>query len=250
MKSKPTDRNVSLARALSKLGLCSRSEAMRMIASRRVKVNGQTVTNPSRRCSLESDRFQVDGSGITKKQLVYILMNKPAGIVTTKSDERGRPTVYDILGDVGSWVFPVGRLDKETTGLLLLTNDNRFGERLTSPRSNVVKIYIAELDRKMADDALSIIRHGMKLEGDQLLPAEVKPLDATRIELSLREGKNRQIRRMCKKLGYTVVKLERIAVGNLTLVGVPPGRWRHLKKDEVEVLSRRVVSSEYLSIKC
>src|SRR5437867_1000756 len=128
---KSIQRRVSLARALSKLGCCSRAEAERAIRQGRVALNAEVVRDPSLRCSPDHDLIALDGKPVRQKELVYILMNKPPGVITTRSDERGRPTVYDLLGDIGRWVFPVGRLDKDTSGLLLLTNDNQLGERLT-----------------------------------------------------------------------------------------------------------------------
>ncbi len=142
-------RNVSLARALSKLGVLSRSQAEQAIIDKRVSVNGKIIINPSLRCSMDDDRIEIDGKPVRQTSFVYIVMNKPVGIVTTRSDERGRKTVYDLLGDVGQWIFPVGRLDKDSSGLLLFTNDHRLGERLTNPDSKVPKTYIVTLDKPL-----------------------------------------------------------------------------------------------------
>ena len=230
-------RNVSLARALSKLGHCSRTEADSLIRNGDVAVNGAVVKVPSFRCSLSHDKITVKEKPLAPKTLLYIMMNKPVGVVTTKSDERGRETVYDVLGDIGKWVFPVGRLDKDTSGLLLFTNDHRLGERLTNPNSKVSKTYIVLLDRPMLQEHIAIFRHGMTLDEEQLMPAKVRQMKENVLGLTIYEGKNRQVRRMCQALGYTVVSLERVAIGNLKLDGLNPAQWRNLLPDEVLLLT-------------
>ena len=207
-----------------------------MIREGRVSVNGNVVRNPSRRCSPADDRFAVDGLKLAPKRLVYILMNKPEGVVTTRSDERKRATVYDVLGEMGSWLFPVGRLDKDTSGLLLLTNDNQLGEKLTSPRSRVPKTYRVRLDRKIGDADLGKLRKGITLRGTKLLPAVVSREDGTSFEMTIVEGKNRQIRRMCEQLGFNVLALMRVKIGECDLGGLKPGEWRYVTKREVQLL--------------
>ena len=145
-------RDVSLARALSKLGYCSRSQAVDLITGERVTVNGRIIRNAAFRCNPTGDRIVVDGSPLDEKELIYIILNKPAGVVTTRSDELGRRTIYDLLRDNikhMKWVFPVGRLDKDTSGLLLLTNDNRFGDLLTNPGSKIPKTYEVQLNKPL-----------------------------------------------------------------------------------------------------
>ncbi|HEY6192554.1 MAG TPA: pseudouridine synthase [Bacteroidota bacterium] len=231
-------RAVSLARALSKLGYTSRSRAAELIRSGRVSLNGRIVRNPSARCSPGEDRFLVDGSILPRKRIVTVLMNKPEGVVTTRSDERSRPTVYDVLGDEGRWLFPVGRLDKDTSGMLLLTNDNRLGERLTNPRSKIPKTYRVSLDRPPSDTDLEMFEKGMSINGEKLLPAAVSRESGTILELTILEGKNRQIRRMCEQLGYAIVSLMRVKMGGLGLGALKKGEWRYLTAREVELLSR------------
>ena len=234
---KPTlRRDVSLARALSKLGFCSRTEAGALIADGRVRVNGTVATSPARRVSMSKDKVTVDGKKIPEKTLVYILMNKPSGLVTTRSDERGRPTVYDLLGDMGQWVFPVGRLDLETSGLLLLTNDNRLGESLTNPVSKVPKTYHVTLDKEVLAEHFLTIRAGMTIKGLQLLPAAISPLGKRRVEMTIVEGKNRQIRRMFESLGYRVVGLDRTAIGSLSAGSLKPGEWEYLDEPRTKLL--------------
>ena len=146
-RSQSSSKNVSLARALSKFGVASRSQSMNLVAAGRVSVNGAKKTDPSFRVAMEKDEIAVDGRILCEEQFLYIMLNKPVGCVTTRSDERGNPTVYDYLQDIEEWIFPVGRLDKETGGLLLFTNDHRLGERLTNPSSRIPKTYRVTLDR-------------------------------------------------------------------------------------------------------
>ena len=228
-------RNVSLARALSKLGFTSRSIAAQLVRQRKVSVNGRIVIDPTFRCALDSDTIQVDGKKLRTTQLVYIAMNKPKGVVTTRSDERGRRTVYDILGDVGRWVFPVGRLDKNTSGLLILTNDNRLGESLTNPKSKIPKTYRVMLDKQIAPGDVQLMERGMVLDGERLLPAKVKQKPAGVVEITIVEGKNRQIRRMCDSLGYEILDLVRTNIGHLSLEGLKLGSCRYLSENEIRL---------------
>jgi 23S rRNA pseudouridine2605 synthase len=231
-----TPADVSLARALSKLGYCSRSEAAGIIADGRVRVNGVVVTSPARRVALSTDAIVVDDRDIGKKELVTIVMHKPVGLVTTRSDEKGRPTVYDLLGEVGRWIFPVGRLDKETSGLLLFTNDNRLGELLTNPASKVPKTYRVTLDDEPGEGDLRTVRSGMRLGDERLLPALAERSGPRQVDLTIVEGKNRQIRRMFASLGYEVVALERTAIGRFQAGTLAAGTWRKLTAAELKLL--------------
>jgi len=233
---KVIQRNISLTRALSKLGYTSRAQAEQIILAGRVGINGKIMKNPSFRCSLDLDDITIDGQRVIRKEFTYIIMNKPVGIVTTRSDERGRHNVYDILDNVGRWIFPVGRLDKDTSGLLLFTNDNQLGERLTNPKSKVSKTYIVKLKKHISHEHLNLFRQGIILDGAKLLPAKVKLLSEKEIEMTIFEGKNRQIRRMCESLGYKVVSLIRIKIGSLELDNLKPGEWKYIRKSKVEKL--------------
>ena len=227
---------VSLARALSKLGYCSRAVAERIILEGRVRVEGKQMRNSSVRIAPECAMITVDGKEVFKKDYVYIVLNKPAGVVTTRSDEKGRKTVYDVLGDIENWLFPVGRLDKDTSGLLLLTNDTRFGERLTNPDSKISKTYLVTLDKELSINDKKTMERGMMLAGERLKPALVLKRDGVTYEFTIDEGKNRQIRRMCDSLGYKVQRLIRLQIGKLTLGKLREGTWKYMTQKDIQLL--------------
>lgn len=237
---------VSLARALSKFGVCSRREAERWIADGRVRVNGTVERAPSRWIDPSRDRVVVDGRRVgDETPRVVLAFHKPKGVVTTRSDPGGRPTVYDALGDVGQWVFPVGRLDRDTSGLLVLTNDHRLGERLTSPDHHVPKTYHARVAGVPDAQALRALREGLPLDDGTLTrPAKVRVLGTPRgekgastwLEIVLTEGKNRQVRRMGAAVGHEVLDLVRVRIGRLGLGDLAPGEWRELDGDETRSL--------------
>ncbi len=231
--------SVNLARALSKLGYCSRSEAVRLILAGRVRLDGLVVRDPSRRCVPEEASIVVGGTPVRSPAPLYIMMNKPAGVVTTHSDERGRKTVYDTLGETGRWVFPVGRLDKDTSGLLLFTNDTRFGDSIADPSRGIEKRYRATLDAVLENADKLALEKGMSIGGERYLPARVGKSRGCEVEIFITEGKNRQIRRMFEALGYRVMKLERLGIGPLALGTLKPGEWRTLQPEEIETLRKR-----------
>lgn len=234
------NRNVSLARALSKLGFCSRSEARKVVLEGRVAVNGERCGDPAYRCSLSSDKITVDAAGIRRKDFRYLVLNKPPGVVTTRSDELQRKTIYDLLEKNDDWIFPVGRLDKETSGLILLTNDNQLGEYLTNPSTEVEKTYRVLLDRPARDEDLGKIEAGMRVGRWKFLPASAKAAGEREVEVILTEGKNRQIRRIFDALGYGVLGLTRIKLGGIGLSGLKPGQWRELTAGELRSLKSPV----------
>jgi pseudouridine synthase len=187
----------------------------------------------------------VDGQPVgDETERVVLVLHKPEGYITTRTDPGGRPTVYALLGEVGRWVFPVGRLDRDTRGLLVLTNDHRLGERLTDPRHHVPKTYHARVDGVPDDEALLVLRTSVPLEDGTLTrPARVRVLGTTRggttwLEIVLTEGKNRQVRRMLRAVGHEVRELVRVRIGGLALGDLLPGQWRRLEKAEIEALQR------------
>jgi 23S rRNA pseudouridine2605 synthase len=221
--------NAYLARA----GVASRRKADELIKAGRVTVNGepgQLNTFVGRR-----DRVEVDGERVTPQQLAYVLLHKPAGTVTTASDPQGRPTVVDLV-DLPERVVPVGRLDVETTGALLLTNDGPLAHRLAHPRYGVEKVYVADVEGRLDERALRALSEGVELEDGMTAPATVRCLAPARVELTLHEGRNRQVRRMLEAVGHPVTRLHRSVYAGLTLEGLEPGAWRELEPSEVERL--------------
>jgi pseudouridine synthase len=209
-------------------------------------VGGRVERSPRRFIDPGRDPVRVDGQRVGDDVArVVIALHKPAGLVTTRVDPGGRPTVYDALGGVGRWVFPVGRLDRDSSGLLILTNDHRLGERLTAPEHHVPKTYHARVRGVPDAEALRALREGLVLEDGttRTRPARVRvigsPRDAaasTWLEITLSEGRNRQVRRMGAAVGHEVVELVRVRIGGLGLGGLAPGEWRELGPEEVAAL--------------
>lgn len=213
---------------------------MRLVEAGRVKLDGRVILWPQRRIDPQHQRVSVDGVRVSDAtERIVLALHKPAGYVTTRVDPGGRPTVYALLGDVGRWVFPVGRLDRDTSGLLILTNDHRLGQRLTDPAHRVPKTYHVRVSGVPDAAVLRVLREGVPLgDGSLTLPARVRALGATRdgsawLEVVLSEGKNRQVRRMCSAVGHDVRALTRVKVGGLPLGELPPGEWRRLPPAEV-----------------
>ncbi len=230
-----------LQKLLSGFGVASRREAERLIEAGVVKVNGKVATL-GMRADPEVDRIEVDGYRIEKRPpLTYVMLNKPRGYVTTTEDERGRRTVRDLLEGLNHRVYPVGRLDMNTEGLLLLTNDGAFAQRLTHPKFEVEKEYRANVTGD-AEAAVKLFRKGMLIDGETFSPARARVLKTdpttgvSTISVIIHEGKNRQVRRMCETAGLEVRRLKRVAEGPLTLTGLAPGKWRLLTEEEVSLL--------------
>jgi 23S rRNA pseudouridine2605 synthase len=222
---------------LSKLGFCSRSRAWELIEAGRVRVNGRVRRDPEWRVDLRGDRFAVDGQAVGREAKVYLMLNKPRGWVTTVSDEKGRATVCECLAGQGlPFVAPVGRLDKASEGLLLLTNDTQWAARLTDPATHLDKLYHVQVDC-LADERLTRrIEAGVTVQGDCLAAKRAGLLrQGTRtswLEIVLDEGKNRQIRRLLAALGVGVLRLVRVAIGPLPLGNLPKGAFRRLTAEE------------------
>jgi pseudouridine synthase len=223
--------NAYLARA----GVASRRKADELIKAGRVLVNGE----PGQLNTFVESRdvVEVDGRSIAKQQLAYVLLHKPPGVVTTASDPQGRPTVVGLV-EHDSRVVPVGRLDVDTTGALLLTNDGPLAHRLAHPRYGVEKTYEVETWKEPNDEALRALAEGVELEDGLTAPARVRRLGPGRFELVLHEGRNRQVRRMCEAVGHRVRRLHRSAYAGLGVEGLAPGEWRELSQDELELIRR------------
>lgn len=234
-----------LERLLSKAGYCSRAQARELVLAGRVRVNGVVILDPLAWFDLVRDAVVVDGRGIAPARTEgrrYLALHKPRGCVTTRSDPDGRATVYDLVADCGAWVVPVGRLDLDTSGLLLFTNDTQFADRVTSPDSHVPKTYLVEAEPRLADEALGALADGVLLTDGLTRPAQVELVGhrgpRTRFLLTITEGKNRQVRRMVKAVGAKVERLERVSIGPLELGDLERGRWRELHAREVAALIR------------
>jgi pseudouridine synthase len=232
----------TLERVLSKAGLGSRVESRGWIREGRVTVNGRVVHDPDHWVDMERDRVRFDGRPLVARERVYLLLYKPTGYLTTYKDPDGRPTVYDLIADVGTFVTPVGRLDLETSGLLLMTNDNQFAERVTNPQSHVPKTYLVKSSSLLSDEQLQQMRDGIALADGPTRPAFVARVrdsaKYTHFEITLTEGRNRQVRRMVEALGARVLKLVRVKVGPIGIGRLAIGTWRMLTRSEVDALTK------------
>lgn len=264
-------KRVMLLRALSKLGICSRQQAKSAIHRGRVRVNDKIVTSHTHWVDLQRDRIALDTQDVRgAEQSVYVMLNKPAGYVTTRRDNLKRPTVFDLLsaGNFShtaialqpAWIFPVGRLDYDSEGLLLFTNDGALGDALTSPQRHVPKVYRVQLDHLPAPEDLRRLETGIQIRDYVTLPAKfivetskevaalnesVAHANAPWMRVTLREGKNRQVRRMFAAAGCEVRRLIRICFGPLELGNLPVGAWRYLAESEVTALRRAVAKNVF-----
>lgn len=253
MRGNQANRQVGLARALSKLGYCSRSRAAALIRSGRVSLNGKVERDPETPVS-EKHKIAIDGKPVEPEAKIYVMMNKPRGAVTTASDEKGRETVYEILkvsaptrttpmGNTLPWVAPVGRLDKASEGLLLLTNDSEWGARITAPETHLDKTYHVQVETIADEKFIRSLVQGVKAKDGAVLRAkQARRLRAGQkncwLEIILDEGKNRQIRRMIEAMGVEVLRLMRVAIGPLQLGELAKGEHRVLTADEKRLLDR------------
>jgi 23S rRNA pseudouridine2605 synthase len=241
-------RTVGLARALSKLGYCSRSRAQQLIRSGQVQLNGAVKRNPETPVSLGRDRIEVNGASIRPAGKIYLMLNKPRGVVTTASDEKGRDTVYSKLDSDLPWVAPVGRLDKASEGLLFLTNDSEWAGRVTAPESHLAKTYHVQVSGIRDAELANALMKGVRLAGGEFLRAKdariLRQGDRnTWLVIVLEEGKNRQIRRMLEELGVEVLRLVRVAIGPLALGDLAKGASRLLTAQEKSALDNSMQES-------
>ena len=232
----------TLERVLSKAGVGSRVDARSWIHAGRVKVNGRITRNPDQWIEMKRDRVLFDGNPLVALERIYLLLYKPTGYLTTYKDPEGRPTVYDLTADAGTFLSPVGRLDLDTSGLLLMTNDNQFAERVTNPNSHVPKTYLVKASAVLTDTQLQQLRDGIELADGPTRPALVTRLrdsgKYTHFEITLTEGRNRQVRRMVEALEAKVLKLVRVRIGHIAIGRLPIGKWRLLTAAEVASLSK------------
>lgn len=239
----PTAPRHGLARVLSKLGVCSRSQAEQAVRDGRVSVDGRRVLDPERPTDPAREVITLDGASVRAAAPVYIALNKPRGIVVSAADERGRDTVYNLIKDAGlPWLGPVGRLDRASEGLLLLSNDTVWAAGLTEPRHHVDKTYHVQIDRRPDEPLLAKLRAGVVDAGERLGAVAVNVLREGEknawLEVVLDEGRNRHIRRLLAAHDIGVLRLIRVAIGPLALGELLKGQWRHLTLDEVQALRR------------
>lgn len=238
-----------VARALSKLGYCSRSKAFELVRAGKVRLNGKLVRDPETPVLMEKDQIEVGGRQIKAAERAYLMMNKPRGVVTTADDEKGRRTVYSLLPEGTPWVAPVGRLDMASEGLLVLTNDSEWGAGIAAPESRVEKTYHVQIGAVAGPELLERIEAGVTDKDGEFL--SVKRVGVLRsgsktswLEIVLDEGKNRHIRRMMAELGIEVLRLVRVGIGGLELGNLPKGKTRELSREEVETLTLGIFSPQ------
>jgi 23S rRNA pseudouridine2605 synthase len=234
---------VSLERALSKLGLASRSQARELILQGRVTIDGKTLNNPSARIVPERVTIAIDGAAPAAADPLTIVLHKPRGYVTTRSDPEGRKTVYDLLNDVPSRVVPVGRLDLATSGLLILTNDTQLANWLTDPNSEVDRVYLVTVEGRVSTAEVQRLLSGIRVDEPKGSSPHVHRPERVEIRktssreshltVTLREGKNREIRRMMDAIGHPVTQLRRVQFGGLELGPLEPGKWRRVPREEL-----------------
>lgn len=241
---------VRLQKYMADLGIASRRKSEQMIADGMVKVNGRTAAIGDK-VTPKRDKVTVRGRKIAagaKAKRYYIMLNKPRGYVTTMSDEMGRKCVAELVKDIPARIYPVGRLDRDSEGLLLMTNDGEFANRVTHPSKHVYKVYRVTVRPAINEEQLVEMSSGMVIDGKKTAPAEVRVVQREEgrcvLEIILREGRNRQIRKMCEQLGLEVPRLKRIAVGQVKLGGLKSGAWRELTKDEVHRLQANSNTTE------
>jgi 23S rRNA pseudouridine2605 synthase len=238
-----SSRKIGLARALSKLGYCSRQQAFELIRQGKVRLNGTTPKNPETPVRLGADRIEVQGQALKPAEKIYLMLNKPRGITTSAADEKGRDTVYSLLPPHSSWLAPVGRLDKASEGLLLFTNDSEWNARVTNPETHLDKTYHVQIAAVADSHLIESLERGVKAEHSEILRCKRATLLRTGeknswLELILDEGKNRHIRRMFDAFAIEVLRLVRVSIGPLHLGDLPKSSHRPLTPSELTALNR------------
>ena len=226
---------IRLQKWLSQSGVASRRKAEELILSGLVAVNGKTVTNLGTRADTTKDTVTVSGKAVEiATQKIYLALHKPEGVITSVSDPHGRPTVMDLIpAELRPGLFPVGRLDYDTSGLIVLTNDGEYAQRMTHPKHETKKTYIATIKGLPGKESLEAFCRGLMIEGKRTAPATIEIIkrepDKTQVRIKLHEGRNRQVRKMCEAIGHPVLSLKRVEIGQLKLGALPRGQWRRLQ---------------------
>ncbi len=234
---------IRLQKFIAESGICSRRKAEEYIAAGKVKVNGE-VAAIGDKVNPENDKVVFDGRAVKQisEEKVYIMLNKPRGFITTMEDERSRRCIKDLVADIPSRILPVGRLDKDSEGLLLMTNDGEMIYKLTHPKHSISKFYLVTVAGKLSDQAVETLNLPFEIDGYTTVPAKVEALkrmpDRAVLRIELFEGRNRQIRKMCEDVGLKILRLKRYAVGKIKLSEVKPGKWRELTPQEINYLKK------------
>lgn len=233
---------IRLQKYLAEAGVASRRKCEELIALGKVEVNGQVVTVPGTKIA-GREVVKVDGREIRQEQKkVYILLNKPVGYISTAKDQFSRKTVLDLVNTVKERIYPVGRLDYDTSGLIILTNDGELANMLTHPKHEMQKVYRVMIDGNLKEDDIKSFQAGIAIEDYKTAPAKVNVIETSKkdsiIEITIHEGRNRQIRKMFEMLGYVVLRLKRIAIGSISIEGLEEGKWRYLSKKEIDALKK------------
>ena len=233
-----------LAKYLAHAGIASRRQAEVLITQGRIRVNGCVVREVATKVDPQYDCIEFDGHSVVREDFVYILLYKPGGFISTVHDPQGRSTVLELVAEVKERIYPVGRLDFDTEGILLLTNDGQFSNLIIHPRYKIDKKYQAWVTGFIKDDELRILREGVELEDGVTAPADVRVIERdarnSMIEITIHEGRKRQVKRMCAAVGHPVISLKRTAIGLLTLEGLKKGQYRFLQQEEVDLLKAMV----------
>lgn len=233
---------IRLQKYLADCGVASRRKAEELILNGLVKVNGEIITKLGTKINNTRDKVEFNGKVLkAKNQKIYILLNKPAGYISASKDQFDNPSVLHLI-DIKERIFPVGRLDKDTTGALILTNDGDFSYLLTHPKHEVNKVYIAEIIGRPTDEEMRTFMKGVYIDGKKTSSAKIRIIKETKknsvVEIIIHEGRNRQIKKMCEEIGHKVISLHREAIGPVNLNGLKEGHWRHLTDGEIEKIKK------------